>query len=77
MFQSKFADLVREKEYREKRHLSMRTIAKEAGLSLTTITRVKGGKLENVRMSTFEILCEYFEVKELSELLAFTPGKKE
>lgn len=77
MFQSRFADLVREKEYRDKRHLSLRTIAEESGLSINTISRVKSGNLSALRMSTFEALCAYFEVQSVADLLEYVPSNKE
>ena len=69
MIQSFFGDLRREKEYREKRDLPIRTIALETGLSQGAILRVKNMTMERVSLSTLETLCRYFKVTSLCQLV--------
>jgi DNA-binding Xre family transcriptional regulator len=71
MIVSHFEDLRRFKAYRERRDLSIRTIAEETGLSQGAILRVKNVKLARVSLSTLERLCIYFSVASLSELMEY------
>ena len=75
MLRSHFDDLRRLKEHRERRDLTIRTIAEESGLSQGAILRVKNLKMERVYLSTLETLCEYFNVQSLSELIEYVPHK--
>ena len=73
MIRSHFEDLRRLKAYKEKRDLSIRTIAEETKLSQGAILRVKNLKMERVYLSTLERLCEYFGVESLSDLIEYVP----
>jgi len=73
MIRSHFEDLRRRKEFRERRDLSIRTIAMETGLSQGAILRVKNVTMERISLSTLERLCRYFSVKSLSELIEYVP----
>ena len=48
--------------------LSQRQLAKETGLSPTTINRLFTNKFDRVDVNTIETLCNYFE-REVGELL--------
>lgn len=73
MIKSNFDDLRRRKAYREHRNLPLRVIARETGLSLGAINRLKNERFERVYLSTLEKLCTYFAVATLSELIEFVP----
>lgn len=73
MIISKFANLRRLKAFREHRDLSIRTIARETGLSQGAIIRLKNERFERVYLSTLETLCRYFGVKSLCDLLEYVP----
>jgi DNA-binding Xre family transcriptional regulator len=73
MLVSRFDELRRHKSYVEKRDLPLRTIAKEAKLSLTTVNRVSRGDVLKVNVSTLESLCKFFQVKTISELVEYIP----
>jgi len=75
MIQSHFEDLRRHKEFRERRDLSIRTIAEETGLSQGAILRVKNVKMERVSLYTLKTLCRYFEVKSLCDLIEYVPDE--
>jgi len=77
MIVSHFEDLRRLKELRERRDLSIRTIAEETGLSQGAILRIKNVTLERVCLPTLERLCRYFNVKSLSDLLEYGPEEKQ
>lgn len=73
MLVSKFDDLRRHKAYVEKRDLTLRVIAKEANLSVTTVNRVSKGDIASVHVSTLESLCRFFQVKSIAELVEYKP----
>ena len=56
---NKLKILIAEKEFREGRKLTYRTISKETGISTTTLTKYinQGGGIDP---GTLEKLCEYF-----------------
>lgn len=61
---SHFNDLRRKKAANENRNITMRVVANETGLALTTLSRVSknDGDIQNVRLSTVNALCNYFGV---------------
>ena len=67
-----FEDLRRAKAYREKRDLTLRTIATESGLSINTVQRIRNNTASNFDRKTLEVLCRYFAVKSISELIEYT-----
>ena len=69
--------LRREKSLRDNRDISLRAVAREAGLSMQTIQRISRGEIERVYLSTLNALCVYFEVKEVGQLLQFVPEEVE
>lgn len=71
VFISHFERLRRTKALEESRDISLRTVAKESGLSLATIQRVRNGNMERVYLSTLEALCRYFRVKNVGDLIEF------
>ena len=75
MIHTNFEDLRRAKAYREKRNLTLQTIAREAGLSIGTIQRIRNNTLNMFDRKTLESLCAYFDVKSICELLEYTPGE--
>ena len=71
MFQSKFDDLLREKEYKERRRIPIRKLAEESGLSVTTIQRLKSGRVDNLNLSSVERACRYFNVQSVGDLIEY------
>jgi DNA-binding Xre family transcriptional regulator len=71
----KFDELRRRKSYTERRDLPLRTIAEETGLSLNTVARLSkpGAVPSRLDTDTLDILCAYFNVKSIVELLEFQP----
>ena len=70
-----FENLRRHKAYSEKRNLPIRTISAETGLSQGAILRVKNATMLKISMSTLETLCQYFNVKSISDLIEFVPDE--
>lgn len=52
--------LIAEKEFREKRKLTYRTISDETGISTTTLTLYMSQKGDRIDLNTLETLCKYF-----------------
>jgi len=55
MIRSHFEDLRRRKEFRERRDLSIHTIAMETGLSQGAILRIKNVTLERICLPTLYV----------------------
>lgn len=76
MFVSKFDYLRRLKGLRESRDISISTVAAETELAYGTVQRVNKGQIDNVRGSTLGILCRYFAVSSIAELVEYVPDKE-
>ena len=72
-----FSRLRREKALRENRDISLRKLAIECGLSMPTIQRLGRNDVDGVYLSTLNILCNYFDLKEMGQLLEFVPDEYE
>jgi putative transcriptional regulator len=66
---------IAEKEFRENRKLTYRTISKETGISTTTLTKYinQGGGIDP---GTLEKLCEYFDCQP-GDLLVYSADSPE
>ena len=73
VFTSFFDDLRRKKAFVEGRDISLRMVARESGVSLSTVQRIKRGELSKLNLATVDTLCGYFGVKSLTELLEYVP----
>lgn len=76
MIRTHFDDLRRAKAYREKRDLSLRTIAAETGLSINTIQRLRKGQTERVGLATLDALCRFFGLTNVGELIEYVPEEE-
>ncbi len=63
--------LIAEKELREKRKLTYRTLAQETGISTATLTLYMSQKADRVDLKTLETLCDYFSVQP-GDILIYT-----
>ncbi len=77
MIRTKFDDLLREKEYQEKRRWTFKAIAAETGLAVSTIQRLKTGDAERVYLTTIDRLCAFFGLAAVGELLEYVPDGQE
>lgn len=73
MFTSRFNDLRRKKAYAEGRDLTLRMVARESGVSLSTIQRINRQQLSRLNLATVDQLCRYFGVRSVAELIEFVP----
>jgi putative transcriptional regulator len=69
--QNRLKVLIAEKEIRENRKLSYRTIADETGISLSIISSYVSQKVNRFDGQTLEKLCRYFVVQP-GDLLIFS-----
>lgn len=53
--------LLDDKEFRERRHITLNEVSKETGISRPTLTRVVNVPGYNTNTDTIEALCRYFE----------------
>lgn len=63
--------LIAEKELREKRRLPYRTLAKETGISTTTLTLYMSQKADRIDLRTLAAICKYFGVQP-GDILTYT-----
>jgi putative transcriptional regulator len=70
--QNRLKVLLAEKELRENRKLTYRTVAKETGLAIGTLTAYMTQQVERFDKSTLETLCEYLDCN-VGELLSYSP----
>lgn len=64
--------LIAEKEIKEGRKLTYRTIAKETGISTSTLTAYVNQKINRFDTPTIEALCKYFSCQP-GDLLEYIP----
>ncbi len=74
MIKLRFAELKRQKALREGRDLTLRKMASETGLGVDTVHRLNKGEAGRVYLSTLDVLCDYFQVQEVGELLEYVPN---
>lgn len=63
--------LIAEKELRENRKLTYRTIAEETGISTATLTLYMSQKADRIDLTTLATLCKYLGVQP-GDLLIYT-----
>ena len=59
---SKLNVLIAERELRENRRLSIRTIATESGASFSAVQRLKNNTIKEVPLDDLARICSYFGV---------------
>jgi putative transcriptional regulator len=69
--QNRLKVLLAEKELRENRKLTYRTVAKETGLAIDTLTAYMTQRVNRSDKSTLETLCEYLNC-DVGELLKYS-----
>lgn len=58
---SRLRVLIAEKEMRERRTLGIRTIAEEAGASVSTVQRLLNNSIRRVPLEDLSALCRYLD----------------
>lgn len=53
--------LIAQKETKEKRNISYRTIAAEAGISPNTLSRMATQSMTQIGIETIDKMCKYFQ----------------
>ena len=72
-FENRLRVLIAEKSLKEKRRLTLREIAQEAGVPKSVLSLYIGQNVKRFDVETLEKLCRYFDVKDVSELLVYSP----
>jgi len=70
--QNRLKVLLAEKELRENRKLTYRTVAKETGLAIGTLTAYMTQNVNRFDKSTLETLCQYLSCN-VGDLLNYSP----
>lgn len=74
MIRTHFETLWHKREQLEGRKLSIRQIAKEAGVSPNTIQRMRKSEIDRVYISTLDKFCRYFRLQHVGELIEYLPN---
>lgn len=74
--QNRLKVLLAEKELRENRKLTYRTVAKETGLAIDTLTAYMTQRVKRFDKSTLETLCAYLAC-DVGDLLKYLPDEEE
>lgn len=74
--QNRLKVLLAEKELRENRKLTYRTVAKETGLAIDTLTAYMTQRVNRFDKSTLETLCSYLAC-DVGDLLKYLPDEDE
>lgn len=69
---TKLKILISQKEYREGRRLSYRTVAEESGIPLSVLADYASSKVRRFDVNTLQKLCEYLECQP-GDLLEYAP----
>lgn len=72
VIQNRMKILIAQKELREGRKLTYRTIAQETGISTSTLTAYVGQRVDSFARSTLETLCQYFSCQP-GDILEYLP----
>lgn len=76
MLHVRFDELRRQKAAKENRDIPLRLISDETGLSVTTLQRVRHNDTpRGVSLQTLDVLCAYFAVESVAELIEYRPTK--
>jgi len=74
--QNRLKILLAEKEYREGRKLTYRTVAKETGLAIDTLTAYMTQRVNRFDRSTLETFCKYLSC-DVGDILKYSPDDPE
>jgi putative transcriptional regulator len=73
MLRFKLKERIADKEFREKRRVSLIEVAEKTGIGRITLSRMLNHST-NVRSDTLDKLCAYFECR-IEELVEFVPNR--
>lgn len=76
MIRSKLKRLRVDKEERERRKLTYKTISSETGLSEGVLVRLMNSKFDRVEVPTLDALCRYFDIG-IGDLLEYVPEESQ
>ena len=69
-----FKELLAEKEFREKRVITILEVARETGISRMTLSKLANHRSYNPTAEVLDKLCTYFQCK-IEQLVEHIPGK--
>ncbi len=72
--QNRLKILLSEKEYREGRKITYRTVAEETGLNMSTLTAYMTQRVNRFDKSTLETFCKYLAC-DVGDLLKYSPDE--
>lgn len=75
MIRFRLKELIAEKEFQEKRRLTLNEISEETGITRVTLSRILNQPGWSTRTEYLNRLCAYFDCR-IEELVEYVPDKK-
>ena len=72
MIRFKLKELIAKREFKERRHITVREISEQTGIARNTLSRLLNQPGWNARTEHVDKLCAYFDCK-VEDLLEFVP----
>ena len=67
-------ELIAEREFKTGQRLSLKTIADETGIHLSTLSRIANQKASNTTIGNLEKICKFLDCK-IQDLVEFLPDE--
>jgi len=74
MIRFKLKELIAQKEYEEKRRITLEEIAKSTELHRSTLSKINNQKASTSKIEVIDKLCAYFDV-DVSQIIEFIKEK--
>jgi len=75
MIRFKLKELIAEKEFKERRRITVAELSEGSGIARNTLSRILNEPDWNARISQVDKLCAYFDCK-IEDLLEYVPDKE-
>lgn len=73
MLRYKLKELIAEKEFRERRRVTVQEVAEATGITRNTLSKMLNQHSTSVRSDNFDRLCAYFGCR-IEQLVEYVPG---
>jgi len=74
MIRFKLKELIAEREFQERRHITVREISEQTGIARNTLSRVLNRAGWNARIEHVDKLCKYFGCR-VEDLMEYVPDE--
>lgn len=74
MLRYKLKELIAEREFRERRRVTVQEVADATGITRNTLSKMLNQHASSVRSDNFDRLCAYFNCR-IEQLVEYAPGE--